>query len=1478
MGIESVATQLYTISSKKNLPLKTAFSQMAREELAARFSIYSLVKTVTRSSLLATIVHAKYGRLTPEQLKEQEEQKKKEDIEKKFKKFTVNSLVNLNNKFNILAAASERNSLLIAQLFNDLGYYRTQKRFNADSAKPIMRVPLRTKTIKGKLDELNEEIQKLRDIRGKLESGKVGKKKKTADLSGKQPEPIKDPGKPLAETALSALEAYLNYKFLKDLFIGGGKAGKAGKAARVLKILRGGKGRLLKSVAAASTAAKAGKTAAAGTEAAAAATKATRVVPSTMAAAAETAGAVRGAAGAPAATATAARALKQNASGAWVDAKTGKFVGKAEANAYQNLKSANLLDKNGKPLVGTALQARQAKLARDAAATAQAAGAAATPTAAVAGEAAKGGAAAAGAVEKGIGASILGGVKGFAKAAAPVVGLGLYNNWSKSDEDRTKGDVARDMAVNATAAGYFGVQAVKDGKKAKQTSAAVSRLQRMRAANPDALKNMKKVSSKLQKIWSRFLKFVLKRSPTLLARLGARGASMAGLAALPVAGWIAFAIQAGFTVSLAYELYGLWKEFNALSDEEQEAIDKTKPGEPVKPKPQTKYDKQMDAASAAFYGGGPQVLEIEKANEAKAKDWAWSMYIGKATMEQVPEELRKPAGAILMNIPASWAAEKEKLQAAPEATTPTPGPAGPPGPPGPPGTVTPGDAGPPGAPGAPGAAAIPGALLAANATQQTTATTQATPYSLPASVTALSPDSQKRAKDWAWSMYIGEATMEQVPAELKKPAGAILVNVPPNWLAEKQKYDVANKQAQEGEAQRAANAPKTTYDRDMNVARNMFFGSVIQPAEKITEEEAQAPVAPATPVAPVAPATPAVATVTAAAPVSDKPVILAPTIEEIKNIIVDAADQVGIDPSIMLAMAKQESGFNPKAKATSGGNKGEGGSSAKGLFQILDNTWKGITEKYSGKYPQLKKGPMDPEANAIAGALYAKENAETLSRNKIAVSYGNLYAAHFLGATGLRKLLSGADTAYGADIRPAAAKANPYVFYHKDSKGKPDSKKPKTVGEIKEFLFSVTRDSKQFEAKVKERRKDKAEGIPAVSSAAAASAPTATPATTPAAPTVANAPAAPEPGTAPPIVVTTSGKAPDIESVTTKNGGVVLDGLNTKFEDKISFMAKAFNEAVGKKLMITSGYRTDEKQTQLWNKKYAEVQKTHPEWTHAQITKETRRWVALPASLGGKASAHSFGVALDINTKGASGIEAINGEMVNGQRVTTDSFLNLFGLHRPLSHEPWHIQPMKTEPVADNPDPKSEPLVPDGAGKVVNLVTGKNESLPEPPKVNVVQNIAGPAPATTAVVAPPKPTATTPMVASLATATAQAAPEVAQTATPMVAAPPKMIPTTPNTVVQLPPRIETAESPKQDNMVKEDVANMVSSQASSTLSGMSQLAQAIKTLDDKVNTIQSKMPITTFPKVLNQEPSIAAYADTSSKQFDIKDAILHTVS
>lgn len=299
---------------------------------------------------------------------------------------------------------------------------------------------------------------------------------------------------------------------------------------------------------------------------------------------------------------------------------------------------------------------------------------------------------------------------------------------------------------------------------------------------------------------------------------------------------------------------------------------------------------------------------------------------------------------------------------------------------------------------------------------------------------------------------------------------------------------------------------------------------------------------------------------------------------------------------------------------------------------------------------------------------------------------------------------------------------------------------------------------------------------PAVAKPAVAAAPSPPPTTAPAAPTVTASPASPPPS-APAAAPTVSreatsmpaatpalfnGNAPDLKQVvTTQNSGVNIDDINPGFEDRLSRMAAAFKSVTGKKLMITSGVRTDAQQLELWNAKYAEIKAANPNASEDEIRAKTRKWVALPAALGGKGSKHAFGTATDINSKGASGIEAINGMEFNGQKVTTDSFLAMFGLQRPLKHEPWHLQPAGDVPTPDNPDPNAKGvLVADATGKPVDLESGKKETLP-----------------TQSATESGKAATPTPIVASAAAPTAT--PSAAPTATPALASttPPPAAPT-----------------------------------------------------------------------------------------------------
>ena len=76
-------------------------------------------------------------------------------------------------------------------------------------------------------------------------------------------------------------------------------------------------------------------------------------------------------------------------------------------------------------------------------------------------------------------------------------------------------------------------------------------------------------------LWGRFLAYVERKSPQLFARIGKKLAVAAALMAIPIVGWVAAAIDIGFTLWTAYEIYQLWKEFT--NEEESEIVANNKP-------------------------------------------------------------------------------------------------------------------------------------------------------------------------------------------------------------------------------------------------------------------------------------------------------------------------------------------------------------------------------------------------------------------------------------------------------------------------------------------------------------------------------------------------------------------------------------------------------------------------------------------------------------------------------------------------------------------------------------------------------------------------------------------------------------------------------------------------------------------------------------------------------------------------------------
>ena len=134
----------------------------------------------------------------------------------------------------------------------------------------------------------------------------------------------------------------------------------------------------------------------------------------------------------------------------------------------------------------------------------------------------------------------------------------------------------------------------------------------------------------------------------------------------------------------------------------------------------------------------------------------------------------------------------------------------------------------------------------------------------------------------------------------------------------------------------------------------------------------------------------------------------------------------GVSESYLSQLAFVESTNNPNAKAKT--------SSATGLYQFIDKTWKDTVNKYE---PSLKEGRTeeellalrtDPEVSKRMVAYLTKENSDALIKAGVYPSDDALYLAHFAGASKAKKLYQ-ADTLEDAEkvLGENVIKANPFL-------------------------------------------------------------------------------------------------------------------------------------------------------------------------------------------------------------------------------------------------------------------------------------------------------------------------------------------------------------------------------------------------------------------------------------------------------------------
>ena len=122
--------------------------------------------------------------------------------------------------------------------------------------------------------------------------------------------------------------------------------------------------------------------------------------------------------------------------------------------------------------------------------------------------------------------------------------------------------------------------------------------------------------------------------------------------------------------------------------------------------------------------------------------------------------------------------------------------------------------------------------------------------------------------------------------------------------------------------------------------------------------------------------------------------------------------------------------------------------------------------------------------------------------------------------------------------------------------------------------------------------------------------------------------------------------------------------MNKAQKHNVKAMGFEYAEATGRKMSLSSAYRSVEHQKALYEKKLKKVKKEHPDWSDEQVKKETRRWVAPPGR-----SAHNTGLAVDIDYQGKGK------KSPEVDKAISMGLFKKYNLKRPLDNEPWHIVP-----------------------------------------------------------------------------------------------------------------------------------------------------------------------------------------------------------
>lgn len=152
--------------------------------------------------------------------------------------------------------------------------------------------------------------------------------------------------------------------------------------------------------------------------------------------------------------------------------------------------------------------------------------------------------------------------------------------------------------------------------------------------------------------------------------------------------------------------------------------------------------------------------------------------------------------------------------------------------------------------------------------------------------------------------------------------------------------------------------------------------------------------------------------------------------DKIKHMFVAVSKSTGIPVELLTMIAGQESRFDPNAASNT--------SSAKGLFQIIKSTWAAQVPKLKSLYGIENPNVFNPLHNALAIALYMKDNIKTykdaVARAGKPVDAAAIYAGNFFGGGGAKNFFNALATnpdAPMSSVMPSdVMSANNWLYKH----------------------------------------------------------------------------------------------------------------------------------------------------------------------------------------------------------------------------------------------------------------------------------------------------------------------------------------------------------------------------------------------------------------------------------------------------------------